>query len=210
MTALRVNLLHKQRGQGKAWNSLDEGDRIRVDSRGKAILIQVSPLEQHANEIIAWDTLEISLYDTNNTIFYTQDQKQPDGHPVWQFHSKKGVPASSLDTQYRLVKVYLHPAHLCFRATVRTAKGERLSGTSITVQASISGTVRNGSMVKKRSQKTASMSSSTVVELQQPKKRDSPPSDPASSPPPPSTAIDFTVTSNLRVEGHIRAEGCIL
>jgi uncharacterized delta-60 repeat protein len=186
---LKINLLHKQRGQGKAWNPLADGDRIRVDSRGKAILIQVSLTELHADEIIAWDTLDISLYDTNNTIFYTQGQKQPDGHPVWQFHTKKGVPPSSLDTQYRLVKVYLHPAHLCFRATVRTAKGERLSGTSITVQASISGTVRNKLQVK----------------------RESPLSDPASgsSTPPPSSQAEFTVTSNLLVEGRVQAQGCI-
>eukprot|EP01122_Echinamoeba_exundans_P011799 TRINITY_DN4813_c1_g1_i2.p1 TRINITY_DN4813_c1_g1~~TRINITY_DN4813_c1_g1_i2.p1 ORF type:complete len:1458 (-),score=254.99 TRINITY_DN4813_c1_g1_i2:95-4468(-) len=201
---LKIKLLHKQRGQGKAWNPLEDGDRIRVDSRGKAILIQVSLTEQHADEIIAWDTLDISLYDTNNTIFYTQGQKQPDGHPVWQFHSKKGVPPSSLETQYRLVKVFLHPAHLCFRATVRTAKGERLTGTSITVQASISGTVRNNASSKKRESPS---SATTVVELQV--KRESPVSDPGSgtSTPPPSSQADFTVTSNLLVEGRIQAQG---
>lgn len=166
-------------------------------------------------EPVDWSTLEVQLYDKNNTILYNGGQTQTNGSPAWQFHPKKKIPASTPLKHYVLAKIFLHPAHICFRAAVKTTPGAvRLTAASITIQASISGTVRNGAqnsrkpvVKKERTSSSGEEATSTTVQLvESPQNSTSSPS----SPPDGSSAGEYVVGSNLLVDGKVTAQGCIL
>jgi hypothetical protein len=197
---LRVRLLHKPKGFGVHWRALPEDELIRVNDRGRALVIEITAVPACGE--INWASLELKLIDTKANKKYTCDEKDARDKTLWEFKQLNSVAVENSPlVQRRSVKIYLRPTTVAFEASVTTTTGKKLN--AISTRCRTSNTIpTKASRLGKEKAADLSLALSSEEETTEAPSASSPLVTPEES-------EKFIVNSNLKVEGELKSQTCI-
>jgi hypothetical protein len=193
---LLVRLLDKGVGQGSKWRVIDEASRVRVPTRGKPVIIEVT---SHPDvTILNWDSIDIELVDIPRQVTRKAAENESG---AWMHVTKKNDITPSHSTHYYRVKLFLSRTNLKFVVHLKTDKGDILSAESVDFHSTNSGISRN--RTSKVEESNGSASSNDQAEPDPDAGVATMPSLPFDS----NRAI-FHLNANLNVHGTFAARSC--